>query len=159
MFVHWASAIAALAALLVLAAAFGFIGLRSRRMRTILVLVGPLYSVAILVYFLIEGAGSECSGAGASFHCWEVSYASTWGVYGTVLVGAVVVFSLAPIVSAWLRSRRPAAVAAVALAVVIGMHVLGLWPWVPAVAAVLAAAIAGPPSGEPRATRPSDLPA
>jgi hypothetical protein len=141
-----AGAIGAVATLVVVAVAFGLIGLRWRPVRTFLVVIGPLYSLAILIYFLFEGTGSQCSGAGTTFRCWEISYASTWGVFGSALVGVVVILTLAPIASAWRRSRVPSLVAALALPVVIAIYILALWAWVPAWAGALAAAIAGPPS-------------
>ena len=157
MFVNLAGPIVILAVVVAVAVAFGLIGRRWRAMRSFLVVIGPLYALAILVFFQFEGAGSACAGAGLTFHCWEISYASTWGVYGWVVVGAVLILSLAPIASAWTRWRAPTLVAAGVLPFVIGVYLTGLIPWVPAWAGVLAAAIAGPPSREPRATsQPGD---
>jgi hypothetical protein len=141
-----AGAVGIVAALVVVAAALGLIGVRGRPMRSFLVVIGPLYSLAIFAYFFIEGAGSQCAGAGTTFHCWEITYASTWGMHGSVVVGIAMILSLTPIAAAWTRRRAPTVVAAVALPLMIGIHVPGLIPWVPSAAAVLAAAIAGPPS-------------
>ena len=141
-----ADAIAIVSAILVVALALGLIGLRWRAMRTFLVVIGPLYTLAVFIYFLFEGAGSECAGAGQTFHCWEITYASTWGVHGSVVVGIAMILSGSPIVAAWIRRRAPAVVASVALPLLIGIYGMSLIPWVPSAAAVLAAAIAGPPS-------------
>lgn len=140
--------IAVLAVIAAVAVGFGLIGLRWRAMRSFLVALAPLYSLAVFIYFQFEGAGSQCAGAGATFHCWEIPYSSRWGVYGWVVVGIVMIVCLGPIASARLRTRTPSVVAAAALALAIGAYVIGLLAWVPVWAAVLAAAIAGPPSHE-----------
>jgi hypothetical protein len=128
----------------------GVIGLRWRAARYAVVALGPLYSIAVLVYFLAAGAGSTCSGQGATFQCFEVSYASTWGVLGSVVVGATILLSFAPVLSTVMRARWPSLIAAVALAALIGIYLLGLWVWLPDWAGVLGAAIAGPPVRRPR---------
>ncbi|HSS94245.1 MAG TPA: hypothetical protein VLR46_09670 [Candidatus Dormibacteraeota bacterium] len=135
-----------LATLVVAAVAFGLAGLRWRGVRVLLMWVGPIYSLSIFVYYFFEGAGSQCAGSGPTFHCWEISYASTWGLYGSLFVGITVILSIAPVVSAVLRTRTPAVISAVVLPVLIGLYLSGLWTWAPAAAAVAAAAIAGPPS-------------
>ena len=124
----------------------GLLGLRWRAARYALLSLGPLYSIAVFGYFLAAGAGSTCSGQGATFQCFEVSYASTWGVFGSVVVGATILLSFAPILSAVMRTRWPSLIAALALAVLIGLYLLGLWVWLPACAATLAAAVSGPPT-------------
>ncbi len=124
----------------------GFVGLRWRSARLSLVLLTPAYSVVVLLYFLVAGAGSACDGEGASFRCWEVSYASTWGWLASLLVGAVIAASATPIASAWLHSCMPSALGAAALFALIAINPLGLWIWFPALAGILAAAVAGPPS-------------
>ncbi|HEY3194793.1 MAG TPA: hypothetical protein VGK42_06120 [Candidatus Dormibacteraeota bacterium] len=134
----------------------GLVGLRWRSARLALVVLGPLYSLVVFAYFLMAGAGSTCSGAGAGFRCWEVSYASTWGAYESAFVGLVMLLSFAPVASAWLRSRVPSVLGSIALLAAIGLFISGLWVWLPACAAVFAAAVAGPPS---RALRPAEMPA
>ena len=116
-----------------------------RRLREILVVIGPLYSIAIFVYFLFEGSGSACAGSGASFHCWEITYASKWGLSGSLILGAVMILTLGPALSARLRRRMPSIVSAVVMGLLIALDIPQTWPWVPAWAAVLGAAIAGPP--------------
>ncbi len=143
-----AGAAGVLAALVVAAIALGLIGLRRRSLRVFLAWIGPLYSVGILTYFLFEGAGSECDGAGATFHCWEISYASTWGLRGSLIVGVLMLLSLAPLLSVRLHWRAPAMVAAIAMPFVFAIYLPGLWPWAPAWAAAVGSAIAGPPSRE-----------
>jgi hypothetical protein len=143
-----AGAAGVLAALLVAAIALGLIGLRRRSLRVFLAWIGPLYSVTILAYFLFEGAGSECAGAGATFHCWEISYASTWGLQGSLMVAVLMLLSFAPLLSARLHWRAPAVVAAIAMPLVFAIYLTGLWPWAPVWAAALGSAIAGPPSRE-----------
>jgi hypothetical protein len=152
-----AGAAGVLAALLVAAIALGLIGRWRRSLRVFLAWIGPLYSLGILAYFLFEGAGSECDGAGATFHCWEISYASTWGLQGSVMVALLVLLSLAPLLSVRLHWRAPAVVAAIAMPLVFVIYLPGLWPWVPAWAAALGAAIAGPPSREASAKNPAGL--
>jgi hypothetical protein len=152
-----AGAAGVLAALLVAAIVLGLFGLRRRSLRVFLAWIGALYSMGILAYYLFEGAGSECDGAGATFHCWEISYASTWGVQGSLLVAVLMLLSLAPLLSVRMHSRVPAVVAAIAMPLVIAISLTGLWPWAPACAAALGAAIAGPPSREASAKGPAGL--
>ncbi|HEX9099361.1 MAG TPA: hypothetical protein VF956_07760, partial [Candidatus Dormibacteraeota bacterium] len=110
-----------------------------------------------LVYYLIEGSVSECSGAGATFRCVEVTYASSWDAGAWTLVSAVVLLTLAPGLSAWLRNALPSVLVAIALPVLFVIYPVFLWSWVPAWAFVLAAAIAGPPSREASAKGTADL--
>jgi hypothetical protein len=151
-----AGAAGLLAALVIAAVAFGLMGLRWRSLRVFLTWIGPLYSLAILVYSLFEGSGSECAGAGATFHCWEISYASSWGPY-SVLVGILILLSLAPALSARMHSRTPSVVATITMPLVIAIYVSVLWPWAPAWAAALGAAVAGPPSREASAKETVDI--
>src|SRR5260370_12964743 len=126
-----AGAAGLLAALLVAAIALGLIGRRRRSLRVFLAWIGPLYSLGILAYFVFEGAGSECDGAGATFHCWEISYASTWGLQGSVLVALLVLLSLAPLLSVRLHWRAPAVVAAIGSFDLSGLRSPSLFPRVP----------------------------
>lgn len=135
-------------ALFVAAIALGFAARRWRGARVVVAGVGPVCSLAVLLYFLIEGSSSYCTGAGATFRCTEVTYASTWGVRGSAAVVVAVILTMAPLVSAWLRNRAPAVVAAVALPATLALFGFELVAWIPAWAGVLAAAIAGPPSTE-----------
>src|SRR3982074_3659563 len=148
---------AALAALLVLAVVIGLMGRRRRSLRVIVSWIGPLCSVTLFFYFVFEGAGSQCAGSGATFHCWEVTYASKWGLQGSLAVAVLMLLSFAPVVSAMLRNRMPSVVAAVAMPVVIATYLVGLWAWAPAWAAALAAAVAGPPSREPSPQKTVDV--
>ena len=66
-------------------------------------------------------------------------------VLGVAVVVVVTVLSLAPILSARMRSRAPSVVATFVLGLLILSFTVGLAPWVPAASSVLAAAIAGPP--------------
>src|SRR5260370_31712547 len=116
-----AGAAGVLAALLVAAIVLGLFGLRRRSLRVFLAWIGALYSVGILIYYLFEGAGSECDGAGATFHCWEISYASTWGVQGSLMVAVLMLLSLAPLLSVRMHSRVPALLAAIAMPLVIAI--------------------------------------
>ncbi len=117
-----------------------------RRLRVFLVVIGPLYSVAVFAYLVLEGTGSACSGAGTSFRCWEITYASKWGLTGSLVIGAVMILTLGPALSAKLRARMPSIVSAVLIPIAIAVDISHAWPWLPAWAAVLAAAIAGPPT-------------
>jgi hypothetical protein len=143
-----AGAAGVLAALLVAAVVLGLFGLRRRSLRVFLAWIGPLYSVGIVIYFFFEGAGSECDGAGATFHCWEISYASTWGFQGSLMVAVLLLLSFAPLLSLWMHRRGPAVVAAIAMPLVIAINLPDLWPWAPACAAAVGAAIAGPQTRE-----------
>jgi hypothetical protein len=148
MVLELAGAAGVLAALVVAAIALGLIGLRRRSLRLFLAWIGPLYSVGIFTYLLFEGSGSECDGAGATFHCWEISYASTWGLQGSLLVAALMLLSFAPLLSMQMHRRVPSVLAVIAMPVLIATNLPDLWPWAPAWAAALGAAIAGPPSRE-----------
>ena len=147
---------AALAALVLVAVVVGLMGRRRRSLRVIASWIGPVYSLALFFYFVFEGAGSQCAGSGATFHCWEVTYASRWGWQGSLAVAILMLLSFAPVVAAMLRNRIPSAVAAVATPIVIATSVIGLVAWAPAWAAALAAAVAGPPSGEPSPKKTAD---
>ncbi|HEX9094979.1 MAG TPA: hypothetical protein VF990_02645, partial [Candidatus Dormibacteraeota bacterium] len=68
----------------------GLIGRRWRSFQTGLVFLAPVAAAVPLVYYLIEGSVSECSGAGATFRCVEVTYASSWDAGAWTLVSAVV---------------------------------------------------------------------
>jgi len=157
MALEMAGAAGVLAALLVAAIALGLIGRQRRSLRVFLAWIGPLYSLGILAYFLFEGAGSECDGAGATFHCWEISYASTWGLQGSAMVSLLLLLSMAPLLSVRLHSRAPAVVAAIAMPLVFAIYLPGLWAWAPAWAAALGAAVAGPPSREASPKDPAGL--
>ena len=137
--------------LFVAAIVLGFAARRWRGLRVVVAGIGPVCSLAVLLYFLIEGTTSYCTGTGATFRCSEVTYASTWGVRGSAAVAVVVVLTMAPVVSAWLHNRAPAVVAAIALPAMLGLFGFELAAWIPAWAGVLAAGIAGPPSTEPAA--------
>ncbi|OLD50855.1 MAG: hypothetical protein AUI42_01335 [Actinobacteria bacterium 13_1_40CM_2_65_8] len=119
-----------------------------RYVRLVLAGIGPLYSVAVLAYSLLEGSSSICTGSGGTFRCTEVTYASTWGFGGSVAVGIVMILTMAPLLSGWLRNRIPSVVAAIALPIVLISFTSGLAAWTPAWVAILAAAIAGPPSAK-----------
>ncbi len=133
---------------LVAAVVLGISGTRLRSVRLVLVAIGPLYSLGVLLYSLVEGSTSICTGTGGTFRCTEVTYASTWGVAGSVAVAVVVILTMTPLVSAWRRTRLPSVAAALALPVVMVLFADVLAPWAAAWAAVLAAAIAGPPTTE-----------
>lgn len=132
--------------LFITAIVVGLAGRRWRSVRLALVAIGPLYSAGVLLYFVVEGSSSVCTGSGATFRCSEVTYASTWGLQKSLEVGLVMILTMAPIASAWLRNRTPSLVAALALPVVISLLAATLAAWVPAWAGVVAATIAGPPT-------------
>ena len=140
------SGIQVLAGVAVAFLVLGAVGLRWRSARLSLAILTPAYALVVFLYFLVAGAGSTCDGAGATFRCWEISYASTWGWLASLLVAAVILASATPIASAGLRSRTPSVVGSVALLALIAIDPLGLWIWFPAVAGVLGAAVAGPPT-------------
>ena len=126
----------------------GLVGRRWRTLKAPLVFLAPIAAAVPLLYYVVEGSVSECSGAGANFRCIEVTYASEWDAVAWILVVAVILLSLAPGLAAWFRNALPSILVAIALPVLIAIDPSLLWSWVPAWAFVLAAAIAGPPSRE-----------
>src|SRR6266700_3044508 len=108
---------------------FGLAGRRWRTLKAGAVVMPLIAAIIPLLYFVLEGNVSACTGSASTFRCEEVSYASTWSVPDWILVGAVFLLTLAPILSALLRSAIPSVLAAMILA---GAFVVG-------------AAIAGPP--------------
>jgi hypothetical protein len=123
------SSVLGIAIFLAIGVLFGF---AARRWRTLMALavVMPLIAATIpLLYFVLEGNVSACTGSGSSFRCVEVSYASTWSVADWILVGAVALLTVAGIV----------------LAGLIAPNLAFLYSWVLAGALVVGAAIAGPP--------------
>jgi hypothetical protein len=126
----------------------GLVGRRSRTLKAALMFLPPTAAAVPLLYYVIEGSVSECSGAGATFRCVEVTYASSWDASAWILVGAVILLTLAPGLSAFIRNALPSVLVAIGLPVLFAIYPVFLWSWVPAWAFVLAAAIAGPPSRE-----------
>jgi hypothetical protein len=136
----------------------GLAGRRWKALQTVLVLLAPIAAAVPLLYYVIEGSVSQCSGAGATFRCTEVTYASSWDVGAWTLVVAVILLTLAPGLSAWLRNTLPSLLVAIGLPVLFAIYPVFLWSWVPAWAFVLAAAIAGPPSREASSKGTADAP-
>src|SRR6266404_4044008 len=126
----------------------GIAGRFWRPVRILLVALAPLGSAGIILFFLFEGSGSQCAGSGATFHCWELSYyvVLLGNAFAVVGIGLVTILSLAPIASAWLGRRAPSVTAAFIMPVLILMFFIFVTPWIYVWPAVLAAAIAGPPS-------------
>ena len=140
-----------LAVIVIASAGVGVVGRYWRPIRVILVGLAPLYSAAVIFYFVFEGSMSQCSGYGVTLHCSEVSYASAiWSQGGWEVAGVAmaVILTLAPIASAWLRRSTPSVVAACVLPLLIATFFGYVASWSDAWPAVLAAAIAGPPSRE-----------
>lgn len=135
----------------------GLLGRRWRTVKAALIFLPPLAAAVPLLYYVIEGSVSECSGAGATFRCREVTYASEWDAGAWTLVSAVVLLTLAPGLSAFLRNALPSRLVAIGLPVLFAIYPAFLWSWVPAWAFVLAAAIAGPPLREVSAKAREDL--
>ncbi len=138
----------------------GIAGRFWRPIRILLVGLAPLGSAGIILFFLFEGSGSQCAGAGAAFHCWELSFyvvllGNGFAVTG---IGLVTILSLAPIASAWLGRRTPSVTAAYMIPVLILVFFIFVAPWLFIWPAVLAAAIAGPPTRKASLTfsRPTD---
>ena len=132
----------------------GLVGRRLQLVRQGLVFLALVSAVVPFVYYVMEGHASQCTGAGATLRCTEASYASAWGLYGWILVGTVILLTLAPVASALRRSALPSVLVAIVLTLLFAANAPFLWPWVAAWAAVLAAAIAGPPSDDRRAVAP-----
>ncbi len=138
----------------------GIAGRYWRPIRIFLVGLAPLGSAGIVLFFLLEGSGSQCAGAGATFHCWEVSYyvVLLGNGFAVVGIGLVTILSLAPIASAWLGRRTPSVAAAYIIPVLVLLLFIFVAPWLFIWPAVLAAAIAGPPTRKASLTfsRPTD---
>ncbi len=128
----------------------GLVGRRWSTLKVVLVFLPPMAAAVPLLYYAVEGSVSECSGAGATFRCIEVTYASEWDVTAWILVGVVILLTLAPGLSAFMRNALPSVLVAIGLPVLFAIYPVFLWSWVPAWALVLAAAIAGAPSAGPR---------
>jgi len=140
------SSVLGIAILVAIGVLFGVAGRRWQTLRALVIVLPLIAAVIPLVYFVLEGNVSACTGGGSTFRCVEVSYASTWSGADWILVGAVVVLTVAPIVSMRLRSRLPSVLAAIVLAGLIAPNLAFLYSWILAGALVVGAAIAGPPS-------------
>jgi len=140
------SSVLGIAILVAIGVLFGVAGRRWQTFRALAIVLPLIAAVIPLVYFVLEGNVSACTGGGSTFRCVEVSYASTWSGADWILVGAVVVLTVAPIVSMRLRSRLPSVLAAIVLAGLIAPNLAFLYSWILAGALVVGAAIAGPPS-------------
>jgi len=125
---------------------FGLAGRRWRTLKAGAVVMPLIAAIIPLLYFVLEGNVSACTGSGSTFRCVEVSYASTWSVPDWILVAAVFLLTLAPVLSAVLHSRLPSVLAAIVLAGLIAPNLNFLYSWILAGALVVGAAIAGPPS-------------
>jgi len=148
-------------ALLVIAAlVLGLVGRFWRPLRMILVGLAPLYSAAVIFYFVFDSSASRCSGVGVALRCEEVSYAALiWSAGGWAVAGVAmaVILTLAPIASAWLQRSTPSVIAAFVLPLVLVTFFWFVAWWIAAWPAVLAAAIAGPPTRVPRDVVLSDF--
>ena len=147
------SSVLGIAILVAIGVLFGVAGRRWQTLRALVIVLPLIAAVIPLVYFVLEGNVSACTGGGSTFRCVEVSYASTWSGADWILVGAVVVLTVAPIVSMRLRSRLPSVLAAIVLAGLIAPNLAFLYSWILAGALVLGAAIAGPLSKGTEPTR------
>jgi hypothetical protein len=74
-----------------------------------------------------------------------------------LIVAVVILLSFVPVLSARMHSRTPSVLAAAAMLVMIAAFLTVLLPWAPAWAAVLGAAIAGPPSREAATKETADV--
>lgn len=129
------------------AAILGLAGLRSAAVRKLLVGLAPLYSVALFVYGLFRGGPNDCVTAPSppGYVCHPTSFMSDIGWYGVLIVTTVTVVSLSSIAAGLTRTRTPSVLGAIVLLVLIALFPTGLLLWVPAEAALIAAAVAGPP--------------
>lgn len=129
----------------------GIMGRRLRALRYVLAGAAPVYSVALFVYALFRGGPNECaySPGPPGYTCHPTSFLSSIGWFGVLVVAVVTIVSLSPLLAAWSRRRMPSVLGTVVLTILIALYVFGLLDWVPADAAVLAAAIAGPPNRGP----------
>jgi hypothetical protein len=139
------SSVLGIAIFLAIGVLFGFAARRWRTLTAVAVVMPLIAAIVPLLYFVLEGNVSACTGSGSNFRCVEVSYASTWSVADWILIGAVVLLTAAPIVSMRLRNRLPSLLAAIVLAGLIAPNLAFLYSWILAAALVVGAAIAGPP--------------
>jgi len=150
----------AVAVLFIAGIVVGVAGRFWRSIRVLLVGLAPLGSAAIVLYFIFEGSVSQCAGTGATFHCWETSYASAMIGNGYAVAGVAIatLLSLAPIASAWIGRPGPSSFAVIALPLLVLGLFLYLGPWFFIWPALIAAAISGPPTRRASLTfsRPTD---
>ena len=125
----------------------GVIGMKVRAIRYLVAGAAPLYAVVLFIYALFRGGPNECVPypGPPGYVCHPTSFLSGIGWFGVFVVVAVTLVSFAPLIAARRGSRSPAVLGAVVLTALIALYLLALLTWVPADAAVLAAAIAGPP--------------
>src|SRR5260370_35423071 len=97
------------AALALAGVLIGIAGRFWRPIRILLVGLAPLGAVGIILFFLVEGSGSQCAGVGVAFHCWELTYyvALLGNGLRASVIGRVTILSFAPIASACLGRRPP----------------------------------------------------
>lgn len=126
----------------------GLAGRRRRRVRYVVTWGGPVFAAGLFVYALFFGGPDECRPypGPPGYACHSTSMLSSVGWFGVVVIVAVTVVSLAPLAAARGRTRTPSVLGAIILAVLIAVFFAALLLWIPADAAVLAAAIAGPPN-------------
>ena len=129
--------------LALLAILLGFVGRRSNNARILLTVLAPIGSAVFLEYFLFQAQVYDCAAVPA--RCEWVAYTATWGPLAWIVMTTAMALSLAPLLSLLIRNRLPSAVAAVALLLLVAAFTIFLWSWVLPVAALFAAAIAGPP--------------
>src|SRR6266852_1149046 len=150
----------AVAVLFIAGIVVGVAGRFWRSIRVLLVGLAPLGSAAIVLYFIFEGSVSQCAGTGATFHCWETSYASAMIGNGDAVAGVAIatLLSLAPIASAWIGRPGPSSFAVIALPLLVLGLFLYLGPWFFIWPALIAAATSGPPTRRASLTfsRPTD---
>lgn len=125
----------------------GLVGTRFRRVRQVVVWLGAVLAVAVFTYGLFRGGPNECfrHAASGTYTCHPTAYIADLNILGVAVVVAVTLLSFAPIAATLTGSRVPSVVAMIVFAFMLLIFTLGLLPWVPAAACVLAAAIAGPP--------------
>ena len=79
------SSVLGIAIFVVVGVLFGLAGRRWRMFKALAVVLPLIAAIVPLLYFVLEGNVSACTGSGSNFRCVEMSYASTWSVACAVL--------------------------------------------------------------------------
>lgn len=143
------------AAAFLLAFVLGVMGRRSRAVQAALPWVAPVYATALFVYALFRGGPDECVPypGPPGYACHATSFLSSVGGYGVLVAVVLTLVSFTPLVMARTGRRMPAILGTIVLAALVALYFFVFATWAPAAAAVLAAAIAGPP--RPRQAKPA----
>jgi len=119
----------------------GLVGLRTIVVRWFVATIPGAYAVLLFTFLSVRGGPKDCTSAG----CHPTSFLSDIGLNGVFVVVFVRLLTLTPLGGAWVGVRWPSVTGAVLLVALIALNPFGFVIWVPAAAAVIGAAVAGPP--------------